>query len=331
MNKKSSKKLNFVLIAIILIVGIFIGAYLTVKTKISLADISKLVSKNDNKEKIKESKKEENKDADKDGLFDWEEIVIGTDPNNPDTDGDGYLDGEEIITGYNPLKMAPNDEVKSSISPRPQPQGMKGTNLTENLAHLLAKEIVLSNKSSLQNNNKLSISKLPDPKPIIEEMMKNISDSDIIFANRKLPISVIKISSDNSLTALQQYYQKTSKIMRDNFEELNMETGSGYKIIQKALRNKDFSQIDKVINYYRKTIKELQNVTVPSSVAEFHREELSIFWLSQKMFESVKLVDTDPLRTLLAINQYNIIYKRSIKLQTDVQEFVKSYIKEHGL
>lgn len=35
-------------------------------------------------------------DADSDGLEDWEEIVIGTDPNNPDTDGDGIIDGEEV-------------------------------------------------------------------------------------------------------------------------------------------------------------------------------------------------------------------------------------------
>ena len=34
-------------------------------------------------------------DADGDGLFKWEELFLGTDPQNPDTDYDGFSDGEE--------------------------------------------------------------------------------------------------------------------------------------------------------------------------------------------------------------------------------------------
>ena len=43
-------------------------------------------------------------DDDGDGLYNWQEIAIGTDSNNPDTDGDGLTDWEEIfITFTNPL------------------------------------------------------------------------------------------------------------------------------------------------------------------------------------------------------------------------------------
>lgn len=44
-------------------------------------------------------------DADEDGIFDGDEIKLGTDPKNPDTDGDGILDGEEIKKGANPSLM----------------------------------------------------------------------------------------------------------------------------------------------------------------------------------------------------------------------------------
>jgi hypothetical protein len=37
------------------------------------------------------------KDSDADGATDWEEQLIGTDPNNKDTDGDGVLDGKEKV------------------------------------------------------------------------------------------------------------------------------------------------------------------------------------------------------------------------------------------
>jgi len=41
-------------------------------------------------------------DFDKDGLFDSEELKIGTNPYSADTDGDGHSDKEEIDQGYNP-------------------------------------------------------------------------------------------------------------------------------------------------------------------------------------------------------------------------------------
>lgn len=38
------------------------------------------------------------KDSDNDGVRDWEEILLGLDPNNPDTNDDGISDGEEVAT-----------------------------------------------------------------------------------------------------------------------------------------------------------------------------------------------------------------------------------------
>lgn len=43
-------------------------------------------------------------DSDGDGLFDVEELALGTNPNLPDTDGDGVMDGHEVdVFGTNPL------------------------------------------------------------------------------------------------------------------------------------------------------------------------------------------------------------------------------------
>lgn len=35
-------------------------------------------------------------DSDSDGVRDWEEVLLGLDPNNPDSNGDGISDGDEI-------------------------------------------------------------------------------------------------------------------------------------------------------------------------------------------------------------------------------------------
>lgn len=41
-------------------------------------------------------------DTDGDGLADFQEELLGTNPNNADTDGDGVSDGEELLLGTNP-------------------------------------------------------------------------------------------------------------------------------------------------------------------------------------------------------------------------------------
>jgi serine/threonine protein kinase len=44
-------------------------------------------------------------DSDGDGLSDYQESILGTNPNNPDTDGDGLSDGDEVfIYGTDPRK-----------------------------------------------------------------------------------------------------------------------------------------------------------------------------------------------------------------------------------
>ena len=51
------------------------------------------------------------KDSDEDGIYDWQEISLGTDPLNPDTDQDGFLDGIEVKYGFDPKKPDPASKM----------------------------------------------------------------------------------------------------------------------------------------------------------------------------------------------------------------------------
>lgn len=53
-------------------------------------------------------------DSDQDGLSDWQEILLGTNPNNPDNDGDGSSDFAELLAGANPND--PGDAQLADIS-----------------------------------------------------------------------------------------------------------------------------------------------------------------------------------------------------------------------
>ncbi len=107
-----SKKVIFLLVAIILAFIIILGArYYTKNQTLSytnnapvsnalIANPSDLVPQVD-----------ATIDSDNDGLPDWEESLYGTDPKKADTDGDGTSDGEEVKLGRNPLVKGPNDKI----------------------------------------------------------------------------------------------------------------------------------------------------------------------------------------------------------------------------
>ncbi len=57
-------------------------------------------------------------DTDGDGLFDDEELAVGTNPDDPDTDGDGLNDGFEVEFGFDPLvpdDVTADDDVDGLI------------------------------------------------------------------------------------------------------------------------------------------------------------------------------------------------------------------------
>jgi len=320
---KTKQAKNFYLIGAILLLftGICLGGYLVLKSKIGQADINET-----QKEQVTELNK--NQDADHDGLFDWQETIFNTDPQNPDTDGDGYLDGEEIISGYDPLVSAPNDQKTDSlVELRESPDTFQTDNLTETLSHLLSSRLIFDNQKGWLAENQLTVSQLPATEPIIEEMLKNLLNLEIIFSKEHIPLSTIKITQDNSPEALRIYFQEANSIIQGNFESMGLEKGAGQRIIEQVIITQNFSQVDQIIAYYQKTFQELKNLFVPSLMTDFHRQELALLLTSQKIFESLQFISTDPLRTLLALSQYRALLGQT----NDLQNKVNSFIQEHNL
>ncbi len=58
-------------------------------------------------------------DSDTDGIPDWQEKIIGTNPQNPDTDYDGVLDGVELAQGtlaYFEANTAPTESLSRDLA-----------------------------------------------------------------------------------------------------------------------------------------------------------------------------------------------------------------------
>jgi len=323
---------------LIFVFGLILGSWLVLESKSGLANISKTFNSQklvqffsqeieiDKDSLNNKSNNSQNQDSDKDGLFDWEEQLFGTNPEKADTDGDGYLDGEEIISGYDPLQPGPNDKKADfAIEPRPEPKSIKTKNLTEALGHLLAGRIIYENQNNRQNG-KIIFSRLPQIEPIVEEMVKIIQPSEINLSQIKFSASEIKTTPDNSPEKIKEYLKQSQNIIQENITKFNLEEDTIKEVFSYTFNQlKPSPKLNSLINYYQSTIKQLEDLSVPSSLTELHQEQLNVFFLLQKSFESLNYIETDPLRTFLVISQYNLVVQKYNTLQKKIKIFQKRY------
>ena len=307
--KRKWCRVNIVVAVLILLVGISIGAYLVLKSKIGTASISGQLSQilEQSKKSVAGCQPEPNdksKDSDNDGLMDWQEEIWQTNPCQADTDGDGYLDGEEVASGYNPTMTAPNDELpdRNPTKPRSLPH-----NLTQVLAESLRNKITDQGMESIAGP--LDPADLTTSNRIVNTAIQQaISQAMAEFSLPNISDEQIIISPDNSQTAIQAYAgkivetinqwgNKTSIDQKELFE-------SESQIFYYAIETRDFTEIDKCIKFYQGAAEEFKQIPVPSHFKDIHKEQIGIFWITANIFKAIKQIDQDPLKANLALEQY---------------------------
>lgn len=308
---KSFKKINIFAVVFLLLIGITIGGYLVLKSKIGTASISEQLSKI-----LEQGKKtvascqpnpdDKNKDSDNDGLMDWQETTWQTDPCKPDTDGDGYLDGEEVASGYNPTIAAPNDELsdRDPAKPRSVPH-----NLTQALAGSLREKITDQGMGSI--SDALDPSSISTSNRIVNTAIQQvISQAMEEFSLPHISDEEIIISADNSQTAIQFYAGKIVEAIEQWEAKSSIDQGNLFEseseLFYYAIENKDFTEIDKYIRFYQGATEELKQIPVPTDLKDIHKEQIGIFWVTANIFRAIKQIDQDPLRTNLALEQYKV-------------------------
>lgn len=289
--------------------GITIGGYLVLKSKIGTASISEQLS-----QILEQSKKtvagcqpnpdDKNKDSDNDGLMDWQETTWQTDPCKPDTDGDGYLDGEEVASGYNPTMAAPNDELpdRDPTKPRSVPH-----NLTIALAGSLREKITDQGMESI--SDALDPSSISTSNRIVNTAIQQvISQAMAEFSLPHIPDEEIIISADNSQAAIQFYAGKIVEAINQWEAKSSIDQGNLFEseseLFYYAIQNRDFTEIDKYIKFYQGAAEELKQILVPADLKDIHKEQIGIFWVTANIFRAIKQIDQDPLKTNLALEQY---------------------------
>ncbi len=258
------------------------------------------------------------KDSDNDGLRDWEEELYKTDPNNPDTDGDGYLDGEEVDSGHNPLVKAPGDKLAFY----PLPLGER-YNITQKVLSDETIDVVLDSyfaqkgeyindhpeinspetfsaftkQSTIETMSRWALS---DAYPILlEKAQQTIEEIPGIF-NLEIADENIKISQDNSPEAIKLYFSQLYSFYNSNIFFLQEQ---GSMALELALKNQDFSHLDKLIKANDEKIELMKNINVPSSWKENHKKRLRYTIIIRNVFVSFRDFQNDPLKSYIALQE----------------------------
>lgn len=256
------------------------------------------------------------KDQDKDGLLDWQEAVYGADPQNPDTDKDGYLDGEEVSSGHNPAKPAPNDLLNPQNTVKQTKTTNQELNLTSQISQGIIQNVLAEKNSSEIGLENFSLDSL-DPNQFLNQA---IVDASLFFSPPEIPDSELKISPDNSQEAIKQYFDTAIKTMALRFVNLKK---TDLEAIQEALQQQNSSALEQNIQAYNLAFQDLKQLTIPSSWQDIHRRGLQMLWLTEQSLLAVKNFQTDPLKAMVGLKQYEGLITAFIDLNYEMNQLLK--------
>lgn len=256
-------------------------------------------------------------DSDGDGLYDWEEVLWGTDPNDPDTDGDGTPDGEEVRLGRDPRIPGPDDRLETEEIPIYKRDDIE--NLSP--AELLHREAI-SNISELTKKGNVSRSTL-------EQMIGELSNKYLTRAEIKrkyLPSSVL-ISTNNSSEGIREYVNLISQISSVYDFKLSNEDALGLvtNIISPEKDAKLSAKLARLIDDIEKTEITLSMVSVPSDLAAAHTSMLNaLYTIHSGLNMAQNQPSSERMEAFTALNTVSsgisLLSLSSIEIQNKVTE-----------
>ena len=320
-----SRKLSLLVAVLILLAGVFLGGYLVLKSgKVSAGQLDDILKGNSvDPAACEPNTADANKDSDNDGLKDWQEIQIyQSDPCKTDSDNDGYLDGEEVSSGYNPIIKAPGDELPGTTpkGPRPLP-----ANLTNALGSMLAQQIATGKIDSFnQNGQILSAAELEKYPALQQSVAQIVSAGDQLFAPEAIDDSQIKITADNSKTALIKYFDDIKNAIYPQGLSVPDIKGSDAELFLSAMESDDFSELNSTLNDYQEIYERLKKVVVPTNIIPLYKEQLDIYSITIKVYQAIRNSADDPLKASLALQAHSDLLKKYNNWTLKIQDFLSS-------
>ncbi|HEY9583870.1 MAG TPA: hypothetical protein VJI66_02830 [Candidatus Paceibacterota bacterium] len=213
-------------------------------------------------------------DNDSDGMMDWEEILVGSNPNDPKSKGSVGVKSTVTadLTKTSTEKLDPIDLVSRDFFAR----------------YMELRQIGISSDKANQ-----------------EELAARTVGNIVLPQPKSYSLSEIITKTDGSKEAVKQYGSEIGAI----FKTYGIKSRNEAIIAKEALEKDDMSflkEIDPIIVSYKNMINALIQVKAPQSMATMHLDLVNGMNGALFLAQSFRNVESDPVAGLQATSYYQI-------------------------
>lgn len=233
-------------------------------------------------------------DSDGDGLKDWEEALLGTDPQNSDTDGDGTDDRDEVNQNRDPLIAGPDDSTLNNESFAAE----SGTSVTEDrtVTEDLAIELFTGYMELKTSGN---LSTVNSEQLITAVINESIEDTNV----KSYTIEDITVIKEPGKEDISKYdAQLTSILTPDPTMENDIVV---LKRILETSNVDELNTFDTSLEHYGEVVVKMLLLDVPEPISIEHIEAINALIRVMENVKSMKNVFADPLRALIGVKEYD--------------------------
>ncbi len=252
-------------------------------------------------------------DTDGDGLYDWEEVLWGTDLKNPDTDGDGMSDGEEVRLGRDPRVPGPGTGT-SSAAPGSTDKPEHELTATDKVAReLFGSYLTLKQAGALKTAERERMIQT-----LVERTALHVQPRQ--YAQGQFPNTV-----DNSPTRYARYKAE----LFDAFSPTKSFSTHELMLVARIMEQKDetaAAELKALVVALTEVEQKLVTLEVPTNAAGLHLQFLNSFAALTYIIESFAVMQDDPLRTAASVSLYPAAEARVGAVRTELLSFISRQI-----
>jgi len=296
---KKPRKISVKVLTLLIICSGVIGATALLSRSSSANSLSHVLTGTTNVVTQAREKTDE-VDTDGDGLFDWQEVLIGTDPSNFDTDTDGAPDGAEIKAGRDPRIKGPNDKNANISTIVGGANSVNSTNVEEGtLTDQMSKDFFAQYLLLKKGGKKVT------PEQAAQIAQNTLASSDYGYTSGAVYTRKnIRVGSKTSKELIQAYSNSITQILINRAIE---DKGTTLDIISHAVKNQnqaELKKLDPIIASYKGVMSDLVNMEIPSDAVDVHLNFLNSYSNLLSTVESMRVLFTDPVRSFSVIGLY---------------------------
>lgn len=293
-----------VLVTLIICIGIIGSVFVISKTGNSQVKTEKNNSNQQNIDLLATIDKTSDADTDGDGLKDWEESLIGTNPQMKDTDGDGTSDGDEVNQNRDPRKKGPNDK---NI---PQNVVVEANITDETLTERVSRDFFSRYLIAKQQNKDIT----PEEAFLIAQQV--VASIPGVIETKIYNTKDISITSNDSEQSRLAYAKQMSDILINNSPQF---TENSLEIVGRIIQNpteSDRKKLATILASYKTILSKTLMITVPSRVVPEHLVYINTLSSIYSNLAEIEQLNNDPIKGYVAYSHYsNFLIKISIAFE----------------